>query len=668
TIHGPGGVGKTRLAREVASPYRKQTGSSVCLVTLTAVRETTLVLPTIAAELHLRTQSTGARFLEDTIQFLKQQHSFLLILDNFEHLLSASNVIEQLLTGCPALKVLVTSRSALNLPGERQFRLDPLPVPDPRTASEALRSSPSIQLFIQRAQARQDTFQPTPEDLPQIAEICQLLDGLPLAIELAAAHVKIFSLPALLDEVADNRLDLHNPRSSDATSALEHPTLADTITWSYGLLNSREQWFFRQLAVFPGGGSFDAAKYIWSRAPFQGSRSLSILIGLVDKNMIRPTDSTHKQALFLMLETIREYGLQQLRAHNELQVAQQTHAEYYLTYLQEIEKHLKGPQQASQLALLDREKQNLSAALAWLIKNQRTDQALAFSEVFGKFCGLLGYWSEEEHWLTAVLTLASSGPATALRGKVLRRTAHLAYRLRNLPRARELFAESVALSTEMGDLSNLAGALVGLARVLSRLQERENIPRLYTQALEAARSSGDPWSLANTLEAYASFTLAQENPNEAALCMQEAVALARKIGDAESLSRLLNTSVSVEIALAHLDQAAQLAQESMKLAASQNSKPLRALALNSLAEVAFARGNIQDAAALYAQRMQLARELSDAPTVALMQRKLGEIALAQQDFLQAERYARESLAFFQACGDTSNSALASQLLEEILHD
>jgi predicted ATPase/transcriptional regulator with XRE-family HTH domain len=667
TIHGPGGVGKTRLAREVVGPYRAQSGgSSVCLVTLTAVRDVALMLPTIATELHMRAQSTGAFLLEEILGFLRSRQQFLLILDNFEHLLSASNLIEQLLAGCPGLKVLVTSRSVLHLPGEREFLLNPLPVPEPQESSEALLNSSALQLFIQRAQARQDTFLPAPEDLPLIAQICQALDGLPLAIELAAARVKLFPLPALLDEVIDNRLDLHSPQSVDGIAGREQLTLADTITWSYDLLNAREQWFFRQLAVFPGGGSFAAAKSIWSRAPFQGPSALSLLMGLVDKNMLRPADPVHRQASFLMLETIREYGLQQLRAHDELEAAREAHAEYYLTYIQAAGEFLKGPRQASQLALLDREKQNLSATLAWLIQNQRTEQALAFSEVFGKFCGLCGYWSEEEHWLTAVLNLARTGPATALRGKVLRRAGHLAYRLRNLPTARRLLEESVAISQEVGDLSNLAGALSSLVRVLYRQRDLENTPQLRAQSLAAARASGDTWSLANTLEALANFSLLEEKPGEAARLMQEAIPLARDIGDTENLSRLLNTSVSIAIALEHLDQAVELAEESYALALAQNSKPLIALALNGLAGVAFAQKNFTRARELYEQRTHLARELSDMPTVALMQRKLGEIALAQKDFAQAEASTRESLAFFLAHGDTLNATLASQLLAEII--
>lgn len=664
TLHGPGGVGKTRLAREIVEPCRAQFGPSICLVTLTAVRDAALVLPAIAAELHLRDQHTSSLLLEDVLHFLgsRQNQPFLLILDNFEHLLGASHLVEQLLAGCPNLKVLVTSRSVLHLPGEQEFLLDPLPVPDPQDKHETLLDSPTIQLFIQRAQARQDTFQPAGEDLQLIAEICQLLDGLPLAIELAAARVKFFPLPALLDEINDNRLDLYNLHGAGQ----EQPTLAETIAWSYDLLNTREQWFFRQLAVFPGGGSFAAAKQIWSHAPFQDGRALSILMGLVDKNMLRPTDSTHKQAFFLMLETIREYGLQQLLAHNELETAQQAHADYYLAYLQQVGKLLKGPQQANLLALLQQEKQNLAAALDWLIKNQRTEQALAFSEVFGKFCGLLGYWSEEEHWLLAVLTLARSEPATALYGKVLRRAGHLAYRLRDLPTAHALLEESVSISTAMGDLSNRAGALVGLARVLSRQQDLESSSRLYTQGLAAARASGDAWSLANTLEALARFALDQEQLDEAARFIQEAIPLARTINDPENLARLLNTSISIEIAREQLDLADELAEESMALATAQNSKPLLSLALSGLADVALARENVQYAAGLYQERITLARELHDMPTIALMHRKLGEIALIQGDLAQAESLLRDSLTFFRTHDDALNSNLASQLLAEVI--
>ncbi|HEY0756903.1 MAG TPA: tetratricopeptide repeat protein [Ktedonobacteraceae bacterium] len=659
TIHGPAGVGKTRLAREVARASHAQFGGSICLVTLNAVRDSVLVLPTIASELRMHEKSSGDLLLEELRHFFASRPAFLLILDNFEHLLGASALIEQLLVNCPGLKVLVTSRSVLHLPGEQEFLLDPLAVPEPTASNETLFASPAIQLFIQRAQARQESFQATPAHLARIAEICALLDGLPLAIELAAAQIKIFSLPELLEEVKESRLELSNPRPGEDNAST---TLAETIAWSYELLTTREQWLFRHLAVFQGGGSFPAVKQIWSRSPFKDARALSILSPLVDKNMIRPIDQTQEQALYLMLETMRAYGLSLLRANGELLDAQQAHAEYYLSYLQSVGDLLKGPEQRSLLALLDREKQNLSAALDWLIAHQQSESALAFCEVFGKFCGLRGYWSEEEHWLSAALQLAVSGPATASYGKVLRRAGHLAYRLRDLSTARARFEKSILLSQEVGDLSNLAGSLNGLARVLQRADTLEEVPQLLARSLEAARASRDDWSLANTLEVLAEFSFAQGKADEAFAFIQEALTLARKIEDAENLGRLLNTSVSIEIALQHLDLAEKQAKESLDLA---TTKPLRALALTGLADVTFARKDLPEATRLYEQRIQLAQELHDLSAVALMHYKLGNVALAEGKLEQARSFVQQSLSFFQAHEDTANARHASHTLEEI---
>jgi predicted ATPase/transcriptional regulator with XRE-family HTH domain len=661
TILGPGGVGKTRLAREVAWASQEQFADDICMVSLSALREAALVLPTIARELQLR--ENGAHTLAKDLQgFFRKKPAFLLILDNFEHLLDANSTIELLLANCPCLKVLVTSRSVLNISGEHEFALDPLPLPAPGTNIDELLHYPAIQLFVERAQARLDTFQASPENLPLINTICGTLDGLPLAIELAAARVKMFPLPALLEEISENRLRLRIPQSE---TPLQRQTLADTIKWSYDLLDEQEQWLFRRLAVFPGGSTLSAAKKIWQSSPSQKSDTLSILMSLLDKNMLRPVAQEKAQPFFLMLETIRDYGVSLLQQQGELDSARQALARYAQELLEAAEPFLKGPQQGKWLATLDQERQNLSAALAWLLESKDSETALAFCEIFGKFCGLRGYWSEEAHWLKAVLDLSNNEPTSKLRGRVLGRAAHLAYRQRDLPTAHKLFAESIAIAKELDDQHNLAGALSGLARVLYREQDLSSASQLLAQSVEAARNSADPWSLANALESLSSFSFEQGNTDEASQFLEEGIALARGIEDSESLARLLNTAVAIEIERKHFDAATELARESFAVATALGNKPLIALALNGLADAAVAQGAFERAKELYTQRLQLARELNDEPTIALMKLKLSELALKQGEVEHATVLAEESLRFFQAHGDHPNSHLASNLLAKI---
>ena len=664
TLLGAGGVGKTRLASEVAEASRSQFAENICMVALASLHETALVLPVIAREIQVHERDTRT-LLADVQHFFNKRSDFLLILDNFEHLIEAGSIIEALLAGCPRLKVLVTSRSVLHIPGEREFTLHPLPLAQPEASSADLLHSPALQLFIQRAQARLDDFEATPENLPVIGDICAALDGLPLAIELAAARVKLFSLPALRDEIAENRLHLHNPQNAAQGLSPRQRTLADTIKWSYDLLDEREQWLVRHLAVFPGGCTLPATRKLWGVAAFQDLDALSILMSLLDKSMVRPVAQENVQPRFLMLETIREYCLELLRQQGELEATREMLASYCLELLATAEGYLKGPQQATWLEMLDQERQNLTAALAWLVQSQQSERALLFCEVFGKFCGLRGYWSEEAHWTSMVLELSKTVPGTQQRGRVLRRAAHLAYRMRDLPRAHALFEESCSISKELGDTTNLAGALSGLAWVYYREQNITQVPFLLEESVAAARASGNRWSLSNALESQSRFLLHQGRIAEATSLMEESLTLARAVEDGENLVRLLHTSIAIELTCHRFSQAAALAQESFQAAKMLGNKPLIALALDGLAETALAQGDLEKATDLYTQRMQLAHELQDAPAVALMTLKLSTIALKQTKFTEAEQLAQTSLSFFQKSGDWPNITIAEQTIEQI---
>lgn len=666
SILGPGGVGKTRLAREVARACQEHFFNKICLVSLAAVQDARLVLPTIAGELHLR-ESDSSTLLEDLQHFLQSKPTFLLILDNFEHLLETNSLIERLLARCPNLKVLVTSRTVLHLPGEQEFTLHPLPFPDTETSIDACLKYDAIQLFTQRAQARLDTFRATPENIPLIRQICAALDGLPLAIELAAARVKIFPLPDLLEEITESRLDLRRLTNESSPDSPQQHSLAETIAWSYDLLTEREQWLFRHLAVFPAGGTRAAAKKIWNASPFQDIDAISLLMSLLDKNMIRPVPQVpgQGQPFFLMLETIREYGLHLLHQKGELETAQQAFALYYLDLLETNASLLRGPQQKTLLTTLDQEHQNLSAALAWLLEHGNGEQVLAFCEIFGNFCGLRGYWNEEAYWLKATLDLPRTQAATSLRGKVLRRAGYLAYRLRNLSTAHRYLEESIAISQAQNDLLNLAGALSGLALVLYREENLSPIQNILERGVEAARLAENPWSLANVLASLGEYFLKQNQLDRAAQLLQESIALAREIGDKETLARLLNTTVSIEVARKQFERAAECAQESFTLANELGNKPLLALMLTGLADVALAQGDLPRAAELYEQRIPLATALNDKAAVALMQLKLSGIALQQGDLERAEKLAQTSSTFFRAKGDKPNASIVSNILTEI---
>lgn len=660
TLLGPGGVGKTRLAVEMASRSQADFPGGVCLVSFAAIPDPALVLPTIAKELQI--QENGKQAFIETLQRFFGSKQFLLILDNFEHVLAAGGFIEQLLAACPGLKVLVTSRIVLHLQAEHEFALDPFPSPEQNVPTDQLLDYHAIQLFVQRARARLATFAVTPESLSLISKICACLDGLPLAIELAAAQVKLFRLPALWQEISQQRLSLL--KSERKTEHTRHQTLTNTIKWSYHLLNEQEQWFFRHLTVFPGGCSLLAARKLGQISQFQGFDVLDNLMSLLDKNMIRPGRQVGDMPFFSMLETIREYGISALQETGEWETARQMQADYALNMLEEAERALKGVQQGEWLIRLDDERENLRAALNWLIERRESAKALAFCEVFGKYCGLRGYWHEELHWLENTLALAQTGTTTRLRGRVLRRAGYILYRFRDLARADTLLTESAALSEMCDDLSNLAGAYCGLAWVHYHQDMLAEAGDFFHKSVIIARRSGDNWSLANALEGLGRFIYSQGNLREAALYVEESIALARVIEDRESLARQLSAFVPIKIAQEQFEAAEAFAQESFSFALALGNKPLIGIALTGLADTAYAQNNFARAIDLYEQRTRLASELDDKPTISHIKLKLSQIALKQQNFERASTLAQESLTFFQDLGDIPNITLASRILAE----
>ena len=486
------------------------------------------------------------------------------------------------------------------------------------------------------------------------------LDGLPLAIELAAARIKLLPPQALLAQLAQ---DFQLLKSDLRNLPVRQLTLYNTIKWSYDLLDEQEQWFFRHLSIFPGGCTLDAAEAMLRNE--QTLDMLNTIASLMDKSLLQQVEQDGEMPRFVMLETVREYGLHYLQTHGELEESRHAHASYYLAVVEQARPHFNGAQQVRWLARLEQEKENLRAALTWLIQQKETERALRFCEAFGKFCGLRGYWGEEQYWLKTVLALPWSLEARAIRARVLRRAGHLAYRLRDLMLARSLLEESVALSRVEDDKQNLAGALVGLGWVLYRQNDITTASTLLHESVAAARVSGDRWALANALESLGRLAHFQNQTSEAHQLLQESVKLSRELGDKESLARFLTTLVSIELAQNHTSQAAALAQESFALAQELGTKPLIALVLNSLREVALASGEYERAAQCFEERIMLARELGDRPTIAMKQLDLGEIALAKGDLTRAITYIEESLRFFREQNDIPNIAAALRVLGDI---
>jgi len=359
TITGPGGVGKTSLALQVAHDLQDAFIHGVFFISLSAITDSTLIIPTIAQTLGV-TESPNRLLLDSLKDFLRERQA-LLLLDNFEQIISAAPLLSELSSACAELKMLVTSREVLRLHGEQEFPLSPLALSD-QPSLEVLSQSPSVVLFVQRAQAIQPDFQLVQGNAPAISEICTRLDGLPLAIELAAAHIKLLPPQAMLGQMRESSLGLLTGGARDLPARQQ--TLRSAIQWSYDLLTADEQRTFRSLSVFVGGCTLQAAL-----TAIEPPASLDMLDSLVNKSLLLQHE-TNSEPRLSMLATIREFGLDELTRTQELEAARRAHAAYYLTFAEDAERQLTGADQKNWLQRLEREQDNLRAALQWAIDHR----------------------------------------------------------------------------------------------------------------------------------------------------------------------------------------------------------------------------------------------------------------------------------------------------------
>jgi predicted ATPase/DNA-binding CsgD family transcriptional regulator len=462
TITGPGGVGKTSLALQVARELHEAFAEGARFIALGAISDPTLIIPTVAQALGLA-ESPNRLILDSLKEFLRDRQ-LLLLLDNFEQIISAAPLLTELLEACAELRMLVTSREALHLRGEHEFPLAPLELSNraliPGHASvEILLQYPGIALFVQRAQASQPDFQLTADNAAAVAEICARLDGLPLAIELAAVRIKLLPPKTMLARLQESSLQLLTSGARGLPARQQ--TLRSAIRWSYDLLNDVEQRAFRWLSIFAGGCTIEAAsKVIGQQA------SLDNLFSLVSKNLLRQTEFDGEPRLS-MLETIREFGLEQLSSARELDSARRAHAGYYLSFAEDAERELTGADQKNWLQRLDREQDNLRAALHWAIEHHEGEMAQRMVGALWQFWFLRGQWSEGRRWLEEALSMNAPGANDqTFQAKALYGASVLARFQGDFARAQMLGEQSITLYRALGDKEGLLNALLQMGRTL----------------------------------------------------------------------------------------------------------------------------------------------------------------------------------------------------------
>ena len=506
TLTGPGGTGKTRLSLEVAARALRHYSDGVFFVELAAIIDPDLVPSTIAQALSLPDKA-GRAAIERLIDHIGTRR-LLLVLDNFEQVVGASLSVNQLLAACPKLAVLVSSRSVLGVSGEQEYPVPPLGLPDPANLPSLARLSQyeAVALFIERARAVKPDFEVTNENAPAVAEVCVRLDGLPLAIELAAARIRILTPQAMLPRLGD-RLGLLSVGARDLPARQQ--TLRGAIAWSYDLLDDAERSLFAGLAVFVGGAGLDAIERVCSSE--SSGDLLDALSSLVEKSLLRQSDGEGGEPRFTMLETIREYAVEQAVELGRWEVLRDRHLEIFAALAAESAPLVMGRDKRSWLNRLGQDHDNLRAALGWAVERGDVGTALRMGSSMWRFWQMRGHIVEGLERMEAALALAGAGDQGAVHADALSAAAGLAYWLGDTDRARGLYLEEIAAREALGDPSGLANAHYGISFTWSVMdlgnpdtaaKAEEYVSRalaIYEELGDASGIGRCEWALANVL-------------------------------------------------------------------------------------------------------------------------------------------------------------------------
>jgi predicted ATPase/class 3 adenylate cyclase len=607
TLTGAGGSGKTRLALHAAADLLDDFTDGVFVVWLASITDPMLAVIAIAQVLGVR-EVAGRPVLQSIKDFL-QAKQLLLLLDNFEQVLSAAPVVADLLAACPSLKVLVTSRAALHLYREREFPLPPLMLPDLEQLPplERLTQFEAVRLFVERSQDSRPDFAVTNENAPFVAEICCRLDGLPLAIELAAARSKLLSPQALLARL-ERRLPLLTHGARDLP--LRHQTLRGTITWGYDLLAPAEQMLFRRLASFVGGCTVEAAEAV---CRLDSNLALEVLEGLgslVDNSLLQQEEAPAGEPRFWMLETIREYAVERLEAAWEAEAARRLHAGYFVALAEQASPEVRGPRQLQWMERLDREHGNVRAALAWALDQRDVETVARFVWALWYFWLLRGRLSEGRRWAVQGLAEATRPKD---RAQLLFVAGTMAFAQFDYDSAQPMIEESLKLFRSLGDQHGIAYA-VGGAGLLAVNQK--TYPRglaLLEEAVERFSQIGDKWGSTVLLVTAAVAPRELGDYARAARMAEEGLTLARELGDRQSILVALYHLAVVALLTGDNARSTQRFTEALTLAVELGDASDTTYCLQGLGMVAAAEGHVRRGVQLWAAAEAL---LGDAEAVA----------------------------------------------------
>jgi predicted ATPase/DNA-binding CsgD family transcriptional regulator len=636
TLTGPGGCGKTRLALKVAQELMGEFEHRVWFIELASVIDPVLVPQTIAAALNIREQSRQS--LMDVLTDYLSASASLLVIDNCEHLiLACAHVAETLLQKCPDLKILATSREVLGITGEVAWIVPPLSLPDqqpwinpisPQAAVRAYQESESVQLFVARAETIAQDFQLTAENGSWVAEICRRLDGMPLAIELAAARVRTLSIHEIAQRL-DDRFDLLTGGSR--TAPLRHQTLAATLDWSYALLSDLEQKVLQGLSIFASGGTLSAIEAICAREDSQSADVLDALSRLVDKSLVTVERPERGETRYRLLETIRQYGREKLAESGQLEESRDRYLDYFLQRAEKAEPHLSGAEQGEWLDWYEVEHDNLCVALEWCNADPgKALSGLRLAVACGRFWRLHGYLSEGRMHLTTALSSAGAQGRIIARAQALTLIANLAYLQSDYPAMRPMAEEALSIWRELGDEGKVEAAftLDLLGELATAEGDYESASGLYQEALEIYKELNNPRGIGEIHMQFGWTAIRTGDYEQARVHLEEFLRLMQQVGDRTGL----------------------------------------AYAFSGLGEVAVRQGQYERAISFLEQGLALTREHGDKWGTGTMLGTLGWVALRQHDFKQMRKILGESLTIRMEVNDKGGIAWCLEKLAEAKSD
>ncbi len=644
TLTGPGGTGKTRLALQAAEDLAGAFPDGVCFVPLAPLTDPAL-LPSVVANA-LGIQEAGGRSPADAVRERLRHQRVLLVLDNVEHLLAATPVIGEWLGACPGVQILATSRAPLHLQAEHEYPVPPLGLPrrKPPPAPEQLSQYEAVQLFISRAQAVRPGFVVDNASAPAIAEICWRLDGLPLAIELAAARVRMLPPEALLTRL-EHRLTMLTGGARDLPA--RQRTLRDAIAWSHDLLDPEDRTLFARLSVFAGSFTLEAAE-----AVTKGDGLLDVLSGverLCEHSLLRQDAGTGGEPRFAMLETVREFAAEHLAATVEQDSIHTEHTRYFLTMVELALPHLSGPEERRWLATLAAEQDNLRAALAQVVA---TDPELAarFISAMTRYWSNRGELTEARDWAERALVTADA-VSPVWRAELLLAMCTIRFQQGDGDAANAFATQALDLFREIDGQPGISTALKMLSAVAFVQGDLVRARALAEESLATARALGDPDTIANALVMLADIPPTGDDDPRPATLFREALGLSRASGNQRAIGFALSRLGYLAELQGDLAQATALYEESLAIHRELGHRRHLPVALGGLARVAQAQGDLDAAEALHREAADLARAVGDRQSLAASLEMLASVILERGDPARAEVVATEALAIARVLAD-----------------